>query len=96
MLAARSVHLEADRHGFRAADEVCLRARGFAGQFHRFEARQEFFPQEAHFHPGKVLAKAHMRAIAEGDMLVGRAVDLEAVGIFEHGFVPVGCGPDKR
>ncbi|MFT3801018.1 MAG: hypothetical protein QM766_07340 [Burkholderiaceae bacterium] len=56
------------------------------------QARQQFGEEHAGFEPGQVGAQAEVSAVAERQMPVGLAGDVELVGTLEHRLVAVGRG----
>src|SRR4051812_48293019 len=76
------IHLEPDRHLFRAVDKIGLRHLDLAVEGDRFQPRQQFLEQDAHLELGQILPEAEMRAIAERDMTVRLAVAAKLVRLF--------------
>ena len=58
-------------------------------QLDALQPRQKLLPQDAHFHAAEMLAKADMGAVAERDVLVGRALDVVVERVGEHGLVAI-------
>ena len=66
-----------------AADEVGLHDLTATGDLEGDEPGQQFFQHHAQFLLGQVLADAHVRTVAEGDLPVGLAVEAELAGRLE-------------
>src|SRR3954468_21287949 len=60
-----STHLEPDRQLFRAVDKIGLCHLDLAVEGNRFQPRQQFFEQDAHFQFRQILPETEMRAVAE-------------------------------
>ena len=82
-------HFEADRQLLGPVHEGGLRHLHLAVERDRFQSRQQFLKQDAHFHLGEILPKAQVRAIAEGDVPVRLAVGAEPERFLEHLLVAV-------
>src|SRR5215467_11895280 len=71
----------ANRKFLRTVDEIGFRESRLAGKLYRFDAGQQFFPQDPHLHLGQVLAEADMRAVPEREVPVRIAVDTKCVWV---------------
>ena len=63
---------------------------GGGGVLEGFEASEEVGEGDAGFHACKGGAYAGVDAVAEGDVGIGLAGDVEAVGVWEYFFVAIG------
>src|SRR5262249_41293783 len=91
-----SPHPVADRNRLRTADKRRLAALRLARELNSVKPWQKLFPENAHLHPREMLAEADMRAIAERNLLVGRAIDPERKGGVEDLLVPVSRGIGQK
>src|SRR5262249_5943661 len=73
--------LEADRHRLDAVDEVRAEVPNLAVELDAAEAAQQLTEHRPQLEPRQARAQAEMLADAERQVLVGRARDVEAVGI---------------
>src|SRR3546814_17477899 len=89
MMQSVSGRLEADRQALEAADEDRFDPRRLAREFDRLQPRQQLFHQDSHLHPREMLPQAHMRAKAEGDLLILKPAGSKAVGRGEKSLVRV-------
>src|SRR5215469_3087975 len=69
---------------------------GFACELNAYQARDELAEERAQLHLRQVLAETGVRPVAEGNVGVGPAVDLEGEWIREHLLVPVGGGEEQK
>src|SRR5450755_2680193 len=58
---------------------------GSPSSSHALQTRQQFFPEDFHFHPGEMLAETNMSTVAERQLLVWRTLDIERERVPEHG-----------
>ena len=72
-----------------AADEGGGGQFGRTGQFYGFQPRNQFAVKAVQLHPRQRGAEAEMHPVAERDMLVGVAADVEAEWLVEDLFVSV-------
>ena len=73
-----------------AADEGGRHEFGLTGEFDRGDPRYQFGEETVHLHAGQCGAQAEVHAVAEGQVLVGIATDVEAHRIGEDVLVAVG------
>src|SRR5579883_1798052 len=67
-----------------------------AGQLDMLCSPQEFGEQSMHLHARQMMPHAEMRAVAEGDVRIGKAVDSKRIGIGKNGFVAIGGAEEER
>src|SRR3954447_21283655 len=79
-----SIHLEPYRQLFRAVDKIGLCHLDLAVEGDRFQPRQQFLEQDAHFQFCQILPEAEMRAVAERDVAIRLAVATKLVRFLEH------------
>src|SRR2546426_6343748 len=88
-LRLRSPRREPHRHRFDAVDEVRAQATRRAGELDVGQPGEQLLEHDVNLEPGEIRAEAEVLADAEREMVVGRAPDVEAVGIGEDVFVAV-------
>jgi hypothetical protein len=84
-----SSEFELDRQRLQAVDEEALAQARLAIEPDAFQLRQQLLIEDAHFQARQMLAQAQMRAVAEGELAVRFAVDIEGVRVCEHLFVAI-------
>ena len=73
-----------------AAKARAAAAHGGAGTLDRGETRGKFPQRNLRFHPSERIAGAGVNAAAEGEVPIGRAADIEPVGIWKLSGVAIG------
>src|SRR5579859_331740 len=81
---------EADGHGLGPGDEGGGEPLGRGRDLEGIHPCKDFLQDGVDLDAGEVLAQADMRAAAEGDVLVGRAGEVECLGILELVRIAVG------
>src|SRR5437870_1352123 len=80
-----------------AGDHIRLETFHFARQFDVIDPREQRLKHQAQLEPREMRAGAEMLALAERDMLVRRAPDIETVRIDEGRLVPIsGRHPERQ
>ena len=88
---------ELERQAFMTPDDVVERPRRLRRQFDPVDAVEQGAQHRRRLQPGQALAGARMRALAESEMAVGVAADVEGVRVVPFAFVAVGgCVDDQH
>src|SRR6201995_2823020 len=85
----RSTHLVANRPVLETADERRRDELWVSVELNGFQSRQQFGEEAVHFHPSQRCAQTEMHSVAECQVLVRIASDVEAERIVEYFFVTV-------
>src|SRR5215472_8679510 len=81
---------ESYRHMFDPRDRVGIQPLHGACDFEVWQPVQHLVEHHLQFQTGEVGSQAEMLAVAEGDVLVGRTLDVEPIGLRKLSLVTVG------
>ena len=81
---------ECDRQMLDAGEQIGSQTLGRSGRSHVRHAAEQFVEHHAQLESGKIRTNTEMLTVAERDVVVGLAREVEAVGIGEHLLVPIG------
>src|SRR6476661_4926861 len=78
-----------NRQVLESADERCRRQFGLARQFDGLQAGHQLGEEAVHLHPRQRCSQAEMHTVAEGQVLVRVAADVEPEGLVEDILVAI-------